>query len=444
MTDKNGKNKQTFGDRDASQETKTFAPVGNGTDETKTFEPISDDEELAGNVSNETRQLVIDGGGKEPTEKCEERGSIKDYTVASVSWKILRPLLILVVSAALLIYCGVTAYHYIENSYFAPVEAESSISKTVDIKTGSSLSTIASKLFEEGIIRNKFVFQMYVDLNDMGSSLLAGNYVFSPSMTMDEIIKILGEGNGPREVFKVTFTEGMTVTDMADTLLNKEAFDKDERKKFLELCNDADKFKEYGFIEALQETANLDGRKYLLEGYLFPDTYEFYADVEPRDIIDRLLARFDEIFTLDYEEQAKEMNMSIDDVMTLASIIEWEALDQDFKEVSAVFHNRLDSEMTFDSCATMRYVTGEKKLVYTDEELDIDDKYNTYMYSGLPIGPIANPGKKAIESALYPNEEYMEEGYLFFCNKDPETGELAFAKSSKEHDKNVAMYEDLW
>jgi UPF0755 protein len=100
--------------------------------------------------------------------------------------------------------------------------------------------------------------------------------------------------------------------------------------------------------------------------------------------------------------------------------------------------------MRLDSCATLRYVTGLKKFVYTAEEQAIDSPYNTYKVRGLPIGPIANPGQKAIEAALYPDEEFMNEGYLYFCNKDPESGDLAFAKDLKEHEANVAMYSPLW
>jgi UPF0755 protein len=138
------------------------------------------------------------------------------------------------------------------------------------------------------------------------------------------------------------------------------------------------------------------------------------------------------------------MGMTVDEAMTLASIIEWEALPKDFKKVSAVFHNRLDADMRLDSCASLRYVTGLKKFVYTAEEQKIDSPYNTYKITGLPIGPIANPGQKAIEAALYPDEDFMSEGYLYFCNKDPKTGDLAFAKTLKEHEANVAEYSPLW
>lgn len=408
--------------------------------ETRKFDAV---DQHSGNDNDETRKFTVPSG-KEPQEKCEERSAVKSYTTLSMLWKILRPFIIFLVSAGLIVYIGVTVYKHIEKTYFAPVNTEAPVTKDIEIERGSSLSTIATKLLEEGIIRNKLVFQLYVDLNDMGSKLLAGKYELSTDMTMDQIIDILGAGDGGRQVVKVTFTEGMTIEDMALVLEKNGVFDEDEKKEFLDLCNNAQAFSDYDFVQAVAASNDARNRKYLLEGYMFPDTYEFYVDETPENIIKRLLNRFDAIFALSYEDRAKELDMSIDQIITLASIIEWEALPQDYSKVSSVFYNRINDEMTLDSCATMRYVTGEKKFVYSNLELEIDDPYNTYMYKGLPIGPIANPGQKAIEAALFPDQEYLDEGFLYFCNKEAGTGELAFAKTLDEHNANVEMYKEFW
>ncbi|MDD5018603.1 MAG: endolytic transglycosylase MltG [Eubacteriales bacterium] len=429
MTDNDDKNKRGFEDSDASDATKSFAPVSGAPDDT---------------ASGETKYFAIDGSGKEPLEPCEERGSIKEVTVATVAWRIIRPLLILAISAALVIFIGITAYNYIEGNYFAPVDAGSAETKTIEVKTGSSLSTIATLLYEEGIVRNKLVFQLYVDFNDLSSSLVAGTYELSPGMTMEEIVELLIQGDGGREIITVTLTEGMTARDMADTLVSKGVFDDDEKETFLELCNDPEAFGDYEYIAALVDTEDLSQRRYLLEGYLFPDTYEVYADAEPVDVITKLLNRFDDIFTIVYEQRAEDLGLTVDDVVALASMIEWESLPEDGKKVSAVFHNRLAEDIPLQSCATLRYVTGEKKFVYSEDEKNIDSPYNTYFYTGIPIGPVSNPGQKAIEAALYPDEEYLAQEYLYFCTADPETGDLAFAKTLEEHNENVAMYEDLW
>ena len=414
--------------------------LGDDNNETRTFAPVSG---MSGD-DGETKAFLLDGNPKEPLEKGEERGSLKDYTAGSVTWRLLRPLLILAASLGLIIWLGTALYNHVEKNYVAPVAADLSEYQQVEIKSGSSLSGIAGQLYEQGLIRNKLVFQLYVDFNDKSSSLQAGKYQISPGMTMEQIMDILLAGDGGRKIVKITFTEGMTVQDIADKLVSEKMFDKAARYEFLKLCNDSDALEDYDFVKAVKESAQLDGRKYLLEGYLFPDTYEFYADATPMDVIEKLLKRFDNVFTLQYEDRAEELGMAIDEVMTLASIIEWEGLPKDFKKVSAVFHNRLDSDMRLDSCASLRYVTGLKKFVYTAEEQNIESPFNTYKITGLPIGPIANPGQKAIEAALYPDEEFLTEGYLYFCNKDPKTGDLAFAKTLKEHEANVAEYSPLW
>ena len=405
--------------------------------ETKAFKALGD-----GKAASEAKEIEI--GGNTPLEKCERRGSVRDYTAGSLAWRILRPLLILAVSLAIVVWIGFSTYHYIEDNYFKPASAEPAETQTVSIKQGSSLSTIAGLLYDMGIVRNKLVFQMYVDLNDMGASLVAGTYELSPSMTMDEIMHILAEGNPGKDILTITLTEGMTAEDMAESLQSNGVFDAAEKTEFLALCDDAEKYGDYNFIEALEGSERLDGREHLLEGYLFPDTYEIYADATPDDIITKLLNRFDQIMTIEYEDRAEALGLSIDEVVTLASMIEWEALPKDYSGVSAVFYNRLDIDMTLGSCATLRYVTGEKKFVYNEEERNIDSPYNTYLYAGLPIGPVCNPGKKAIDAALFPDEEYMEEEFLYFCNKADDSGDLVFAKTKKEHDENAAAWDAYW
>ncbi|MFA5675524.1 MAG: endolytic transglycosylase MltG [Christensenellales bacterium] len=393
-------------------------------------------------IGSNTRTFSLNGSANEPLEKCEERESLKEMPAGIMAWRVTRPLLILLASVFLVAALGVFVYNYIEQNYLLPVSGDTAV-KRIEIRAGSSLSKIAMLLYEEGIIRNKFVFQLYVDLNDMSSSLKAGRYDLSPSMTMEQIAAILKEGDGGRKTKTVTFTEGSSVEIIASRLVAAEIFDEQRRGEFLALCNDAEAFSDYDFISKLADEA-ADGRKYLLEGYLFPDTYEFYIDAEPKDIIRRLLNQFDNVFTVTFEDRAKELGLSVNEAVTLASIVEWEALPKDYKKVSSVFYNRIKDKMRLDSCATLAYVTGERKLQYTAEERGMDSPYNTYKLTGLPIGPVGNPGQKAIEAALYPDDEYIKEGYLYFCNKDPETGELAFAKTLKEHDKNVEKYSPLW
>ena len=421
----NNKDKNRWID-DLNNETRSFAPVGGEIRST----------------DGETRAFSVEEGFNEPLERCEERGSLKELPTGAFIWRIGKPLLILVISAALVILLGVSVYHYIEESYVAPVADNTSQTVYVEIGSGSSLSSISTVLYEKGIIRNKFAFQLYADFNDVGGSLKAGKYNLSPGMTLEQIADVLLEGNPPRTVTEVLFLEGFTVEDMAAKLVEKGMFDAAEKAEFLKLCDDADAFSaDYDFIAALNGADNLSKRRYELEGYLSPNTYEFYTDATPKEVIAKLLDQFKNVFEPEYILQAQKLNMTIDQVITLASVIEWEATEQDFKNVSAVFQNRARDGWTFDSCATMRYVTGIKKQTYTAEELSIDSPYNTYMYKGLPAGPINNPGAKAIGAALYPTQAFIDERYYYFCNKDKTSSVLVYAKTEKEQNQHKAEYE---
>ena len=416
----NSKDKNDWID-DLNNETRAFSPVLSGSS----------------HADGETRAFSLEDSANEPREKCEERGSLKEVPTGAFIWRIGRPLFILIASIALVVFLGLKVYHYVEESYVAPVAADTLKTVHVEIKSGSSLSSISTLLYDEGIIRNKFAFQLFADLNDLGGSLKAGQYDLSPGMTMEQIADVLKEGNPPRSVTKIMFLEGFTVEDMAEKLVKEGLFDQNERQEFLDLCKDAKAFDDYDFIAALKNTENTSSRKYMLEGYLAPDTYQFYEDATPEDVIKKLLDQFNKVFKYEYKQRAEELGMTIDQVLTLASMIEWEATEVDFKKVSAVFHNRIQEDMEFGSCASMRYVTGIKKMTYTEEERAIDSLYNTYMYKGLPLGSINNPGANAIDAALYPEEDF---DYLFFMNQDKTSSELVYAKTLDEHNDNIDKY----
>ena len=125
-------------------------------------------------------------------------------------------------------------------------------------------------------------------------------------------------------------------------------------------------------------------------------------------------------------------------------MIEKEAKEQDFARVSAVFHNRLRSGMKLESDVTVHYITGVRRMSLTEEDLNRADAYNTYLYRGLPPGPICNPSPAAIKAALYPDQTLVAEKYLFFCAKEPESGELYFSRTLEEHERAVAVYAPLW
>ncbi len=361
-----------------------------------------------------------------------------------------RSIMITLVSLWLAMMIVIGAYYVLKHNYFDPVDKNDTTPIRVEIPLGSSLSSISDVLYEKGIIRNTAVFKLYVDFNDMSSKMQAGTYDLNKTMTMDDVIAILGNGTTNISVTSFTVTEGMTVNDMANMFVDAGILD--DKTDFLEICETGVGVDSLEFLSSdtdVDETAQAAASgqthvKFMLEGYLFPDTYEIFINSAPETIVNKMLNRFQEVFTSDYITRADEIGMSISEVVTLASIIEREGKPQDFKKISAVFHNRLKKDDKLQSCATLQYVTGIKKLQFDQTEMDTTSPYNTYLNAGLPVGPISNPGKQAIEAALYPDEDYLAEGYYFFCSKDPESGELAFAKTYAEHQANVAKYEDLW
>ena len=175
-----------------------------------------------------------------------------------------------------------------------------------------------------------------------------------------------------------------------------------------------------------------------------PNTYEIYTSTDEESLIRRLLRQTESVYLTSYEERAEELGFSMSDVFTLASVIEKEAKTDDFAKVSAVFHNRLKKQMTLDSDATVKYVSGSVKMALNASDLAVDSPYNTYRRKGLPAGPICNPSMDAVMAALYPDEDYVKDQYLYFCSTDPNSGALHFSRTLEEHEAAVAMYRPLW
>lgn len=362
------------------------------------------------------------------------------------AWRILRPVAATLLSVVLVAVAMIGAVRYVLSHFIYPVDADDNTPIEVVIPNGASASRIASLLYyargadEPGLIVSTASFKVYVDFTGRSSALKAGTYVLSRNMTIPEIVNILCAGNEARRVTRFTMPEGYTAAQIAQALF--EAGILDDQEEFLALCKDGTLLS----AAYLDPLLNASDRRYALEGYLFPDTYEVYEDAAAADILKKMLNRFTVVFTEQDALRAKELGLTTDQVITLASMIEREAAAaEDFPRVSAVFHNRLKQGMALESCATLSYALGVKKYTFTESELNTVSPYNTYRNKGLPVGPICNPGRTAIQAALYPSEEYLNEGYLYFCNMNPkQTNQLAFARSYEEHQRNVVMYSPFW
>ena len=379
----------------------------------------------------------------------------KDYTQESLReerryglfwyswlWTAFRPFLVAL--CVLLVVSGAVmgAWNWMSRNFFAPVDASDPTEITFVVSSGNSLTRVANNLEDAGLIRSRTVFKYYADFLGYGQKIQAGEYTVTRAMSMTEIMELLTTGDGNPITRMITIIPGWTVQDIAKYLKELGAIDKEEA--FLSLCRTGQDYIAYYYIADVLATKNAASRLYALEGYLMPDTYEVYTNASPDSIIKKLLSQTEAVFKSEYHDRAAQLGMTMDQVITLASMIEKEAKNADFSKVSAVFHNRLRQNMALGSDVTVKYASGVKRMALTNEDLQVNSLYNTYTHKGLPLGPICSPSAAAIHAALYPDEQFMADGYLYFCSKEPGTGELQFSRTLEEHEAYVRIYSPLW
>jgi len=290
-------------------------------------------------------------------------------------------------------------------AYFPP-EENSSIQKIVNIPSGSNAREIVLILEENNIIRkNNYIFRILIKLSKLEERLKYGEYNLSPAMNMLQILDKLVRGEVI--LYRITIPEGYTYTQIAELLNKKEII---ERESFINLVKDSKKS---------------------WEGYLFPDTYEVPKRYGSENMLKLLLSNFNYVVDKKLKDKAEEIGFSMDEIITLASIIEKEAkFSEEKRKISSVFHNRLKKDMKLQSCATIQYILENPKEKLEESDLKIDSPYNTYLYKGLPPGPICNPGLDSIRASLEP----AEEDYLYFVLG--ENGRHIFSKTYQEHLRN--------
>ena len=379
----------------------------------------------------------------------------KDYTYRSIRderrygpfwysalWGILRPVLVTMTVLILVTGICMTVWNKLYGEFAAPVDTEDPSEYTFEITSGQSLNRVSANLEEAGLIRNKTVFKYYCDFAGMGQKIQVGSYALRRDMTLSEIAEQLTAGDGNPIVRNITLIPGETVEEFAAKLVKNGALESPDQ--FLELCRTGNAFRDYYYIADVLSGGNAGSRKYVLEGYLAPNTYEVYTNATEEEIIRKLLSQTEAVFPEEYQDQAETLGMTMDQILTLASLIEKEAKEQDFARVSAVFHNRLRAGMKLESDVTVHYITGIRRMALTESDLNQDSPYNTYRNRGLPVGPICNPSPAAIRAALFPDAMMVAEKYLYFCAKEPESGELYFSRTLEEHERAVAVYAPLW
>lgn len=383
---------------------------------------------------------------KRPLRDAEERELIESRRYGFFwydwIWRVLRPILVFVCS--FVIICGLvyTGWQKVDEMFFAPTDSQNQEVVSFSVKSGSSLSAVSKNLEAAGLIHNHTVFKYMADFMGMGQKIQSGDYELTRAMSATEILDQLISGDGKPLTMKITIIPGWTVEDVANYLVEIKVLSSAD--EFLSLCKSGEAYNGYYFIEEVMKTGTVSRRKYALEGYLSPNTYEIYTSSSADTLIKRLLTQTEAAYLSGYDERAQELGLTMDEVFTLASMIEKEAKTSDFAKVSAVFHNRLKAGMTLGSDVTVKYASGSQKMSLNDSDLAVDSPYNTYTHKGLPVGPICNPSMDAVVAALYPDEQYVAQKYLYFCSAEPESGKLVFSKTLEEHNKAVSYYRQYW
>ncbi|WP_251421411.1 endolytic transglycosylase MltG [Veillonella agrestimuris] len=310
---------------------------------------------------------------------------------------------------AVLVVGALGALYMVPNTF-----EDDGTSKVLVIDQNATGAEIADMLFEQGLIRSPLGFRMWLALSGTSDKLQSGHYQIPSKVTVRELIDLLQEGHV--ESIRLTIPEGYTVGDIAIAL---------ERAKIMpaaEFLAEAKRFTPYPYMKGTRPTT------YPVEGFLFPSTYEVPVNATAQDVIIMMSEEMNRYLTPAVKKQIQAQHMSIHDFVTLASLVEREALfDADRPIIAGVLKRRLAHGIPLQSDATISYVLGYAKENVTISDTQLQSPYNTYVVKGLPPGPISNPGKKALDAVLYSeNTEYL----YFVADKE---GHNHFSKTYAEH-----------
>ncbi|MDD3007053.1 MAG: endolytic transglycosylase MltG [Candidatus Pacebacteria bacterium] len=322
---------------------------------------------------------------------------------------------------------AITSFIVVTKNINNPVNSQDTRTIAFEVEQGQGVQTIVDGLEKLGLINGSDYFKLYLWRTDLGSKLKAGNYEFSPSMTIAQIVDILtgGESGIKSNETQVVIPEGTANDQILEKLKIAGAISGE--KDFSQLQLD---LSEYDFLSNKPEEADL-------QGFLFPDTYNFFKNASLEDVTTDMLDNFDRKLTTEMREEIKKHEKTIYETIILASIVEKEAGNkEEMPTIASVFYNRLGIGQPLQSDATVNYVTNAGRAMPTSEDLETDSPYNTYKYPGLPPTPICNPGIEAIKAAIYP----AQTDYFYFLTTQDEEQNTYFSRTYEEHLQNKAMY----
>ena len=281
------------------------------------------------------------------------------------------------------------------------------------VEPGMTLSEVAGQLQTRGVVRHAILFELLARYKGVEHGIHAGRYEIETYMDAGQILSMLTEGRIAAN--RVNVPEGLTIPETARTLRARIGIDS---TAFVQRSADP------GVAQSLRIEAPT------LEGYLYPATYNMYPDMTVDDILKQMTSRYLQTITAEYRKRAEELGYSIHEIVTLASIIEQEAMvDEERDVISGVFHNRLRKGIRLEADPTVQYGIGRPNMRLYQKHLSHPSPYNTYVHAGLPPGPICSPGNASIHAALYPRDV----PYLFFVARGD--GRHIFSTTNREHNQ---------
>jgi UPF0755 protein len=338
--------------------------------------------------------------------------------------------------------CFIVVYFILYFIYYLYLPTNKNFSEKIFvIKKGENVFQISENLKKQELIKNEFIFISYVILFGKYNRIQAGYYFLNQSMNVPKIIEKFVSGETAK--IKITIPEGFTTKQIDELLtlkfsqpgrvslvkflLNSKAKSQNAKLQFKIQNYKIIDFKEkFEFLKSVPDEINL-------EGFLFPDTYEFFYGISEKEIVKKMLDNFNKKFTKELREEIKNQNKTIFEILIMASLLEKEVKTfEDKKMASGILWKRLKAGMPLQVDATIVCITGKRTSKISIEETKIDSPYNTYKYKGLPLGPICNPGVESILAAIEPEDS----GYWYYLSRSVErTEETIFSKTLEEHNK---------
>lgn len=336
------------------------------------------------------------------------------------------------ISMILLVSIALTRYLMVGVDDLLAVSRASG-SAQVELEENCSVGDVADVLKEQGVINNSFFFTMYCLVTGADDGFGQGSFTLDTNLDYEAIINYLQTTGNRQDVVTITFPEGLSLLEVAQKLEENEVCTVEE---VLEAANSGE-YDNYDFINAID---NEEDRYYKLEGYLFPDTYDFYKGEDPKIALGKMINNCQNRFSKETRDEIQEQGYTIDEVLTLASIVQAEATDEkDMRMVAGILINRLENGASRDiyrlECDSTTYYPYRSKSQVPEEERDtFKSTYDTYTIEGLPPGPICNPGMDAIQAVLEPSSESA--GMYYFCHDAD--GKAYYASTWSQHEANLA------